>query len=142
MDPHIFRALILAGPLGKAHKEALLRCQTVHGMELFVSRGVFPRKIGQNLSSQVGHVLAQRELAVNVNVIHHNVLGVLIGNTLRTLFEFLAVILGPPFAQVAMGVELAGGERNRGPPCPLDSPRSGRRSESKGKGCHCQVRPH
>ena len=55
----------------------------------------------------IGGVLPQGELAIQLQIIHRYKTSVLVGNTTGALFKFLPVLLGPPVAQVSLGIELA-----------------------------------
>ena len=55
-----------------------------------------------NVAAQIRDVLAQGQLAVDLDVVHHGVLRVLIDHAVGALFEFLGIRLGPPVVQIAM----------------------------------------
>src|SRR5579863_3687719 len=106
-ESHFLRTSVLTCPLSKTDKESLIGRQTVHCLKLLVLVGGFPGVVGENLAAQISHILTQSELAVDVDIVHHDILGVLVGNTLGALLKLLAVIFRPPFTQVSVSVELA-----------------------------------
>src|SRR5205807_5042370 len=46
-------------------------------------------------------------LAIDFLIVHGCVAGILVGHTLRSGIKFFFILLGPPVAQVALGIELA-----------------------------------
>src|SRR5271166_1366309 len=102
----VLRTIVLAGPLGEADEEALVRSQTVAVGELLVLVGFFPRNVGQNRAAEIGDVFTLGQLRVDVDVVHYNVLAVLVHDTVRVLHELLGVLRGPPVLQISLGVEL------------------------------------
>src|SRR5215472_11871856 len=99
-QPHILRPFVGAIPLRISHKEPLLRSQAVDWLQMLVFRSILPRHPSQNLPTQVGDILAQSELAVDVNVLDRYIAGILVIYTLRSRVEFLAIFLRPPISQV------------------------------------------
>ena len=66
-----------------------------------------PGHVGKNLAAKVRHVLAQSQLAVDVDVVDDNVAAVLIFHALGSRLEFVAVVFGPPVPEVSFRVVLA-----------------------------------
>ena len=56
------------------------------------------------VAAQVGQVFAQRELAVDLDAVHHRVFGVLVDDALRSLLKLAVVLRRPP---VLLGLRLA-----------------------------------
>ena len=106
VEAFIFRALVAAGPLRHADKEALVRREALDGFQILTFRRVLPGHIRQESPAQIGDVLAERELAVDLDVVDNRKSRVLVGNAFRALLELLRVLSGPPVLQVAFGVEL------------------------------------
>ena len=110
-DAQVFRTIVFASPLCVADEESLLRREAVaHRLLRFLRhRGHLglPCHPAQDQAAQVGDVLAQRELAVDLDVVDDRVLRVLVDDALRALFERLRILLRPPVLQVTVGVELA-----------------------------------
>src|SRR5215469_7204113 len=104
---HFFRTLVVAGPLSKANKESLIGREPGDRLEVFTFCLILPRQIGEDFAAEISYIFTQRQLAVDVNVVNHDVLGILVSNTLGALLKFLPVFFGPPLAQIAMCVELA-----------------------------------
>src|SRR5260221_7194620 len=90
------RTLVAASPLRHADKEALVWREAFHRFQILAFGRIFPRDIRQKSSTQVRDILAQRQLAVDLDIVHDGVLRILIGNTLGAFFEFCRVLLGPP----------------------------------------------
>ncbi len=103
----VFVALAAARPLRHADEETLIGCETIGRIQLLATRRISPRDIGQQGTAQVGHILAQRELRIDLDVVDHGVVRILIGNALRALLKLLGIVFGPPVLQVSLGVELA-----------------------------------
>ena len=86
------------------------RCSGVSpssGLQLHALSGFAPRHVGQHGSAEVGDVLSARQLAVDLDVVHHRVPGVLVAHAVHFLLEALGVVVSPPIPQVSLGVELA-----------------------------------
>ena len=92
----LLRGLVLAPHLPEAQKETLFRRVSVDGGALAVQR-VFHGHVGDAHPAVVSGVLAQRQLAVQLHVIHGGETGKLVGDTGRALFERGAVGRRPPF---------------------------------------------
>src|SRR5215471_6919890 len=95
-DAKIFRTLILARPLRVTDEEALVGREAVAIGEMLALGRLLPRHVADNQSTQVGHVFALGELAVDLDVVHDGVLGVLIDHALRALLKLFRVFFGPP----------------------------------------------
>ena len=101
-----FGALMAVPRLGIAQEEALLGRESVDFLLRFGLRDTLKGRVGNGQAAEVGQVLPHRQLAVDVRRIegregikllaHH-------GGAGRKPF---AVFLGPPVAQVALGVVL------------------------------------
>src|SRR5258708_21647851 len=91
-----FRTLVAASPLRHADKEALVWSEAFDRFQVLPLRRILPGDIGQKRSTQVRDVFAQRQLTVDLDIVHDGVLRILIGNTLGAYFEFCRVFLGPP----------------------------------------------
>ena len=63
--------------------------------------------VGEDEAAVVGGVLAEGELAVDVDVIDGDEAAVLVDEAVGAGFEVLLVVGCPPVAEVAVGVELA-----------------------------------
>src|SRR6476659_463646 len=114
---HLYRKPQELGTLGGAPvlapaKEQLL-LRRVFGSCLLIERRVIARGIGQQRhpcqpkSAIIRGVLAERELAVDVQVVDRDEIAVFVYQAIGTLDESLRVIGGPPVLQVALRVELA-----------------------------------
>src|SRR5437773_729354 len=105
--PHVFWSFIRAIPLRKADEEALLRGKAVYGLKIFTPGSILQGDVGKDLTAQVSNILSERELRVDVYLVHDDVLRILILNALGALLKFLRVFFGPPILKIALGVELA-----------------------------------
>ena len=76
-------------------------------LERLAGDRLLPRLPGEDRPAEIGDVLAQRQLAVDLEVVDDRVLRVLVGHALRTRDELLRVLLRPPVLEIAGGVELA-----------------------------------
>ena len=103
----IFRPVIFAGPLGKSHEETLVGIEPVGALQVHGFRGVLPGGVGQDFTAQVGDVFAFGELRIDVNVVHDDILSVLIHDAFGALGKLFGILLGPPILQISFGVELA-----------------------------------
>src|SRR5215469_13735474 len=104
---HFFRTLVVAGPLSKANKESLIGRKPGDRLEVLTFCLILPRQISEDFTTKISYIFTQRQLAVDVNVVNYDVLGILVSNTLGAFLKFLPVFFGPPLAQIAMRVELA-----------------------------------
>ena len=68
---------------------------------------VLPGHVSQHQPAQVGDIFAHGELAVDLDVIHGDVLRILVGDATGALLKLLAILRRPPVAQIALRVELA-----------------------------------
>src|SRR5579863_3265496 len=107
VQPLAFRPLVAAGPLSRANEKPLFGSESIDGLQLLVPGGILPGHPREDGSAQVGRVLAQGQLAVDLHVVDYGVLRILVADTGGALDELLAILLGPPVAQVALAVELA-----------------------------------
>src|SRR5712692_6210739 len=105
--PAEFVGLVLAPYVRPTKEEALLRGQAIHWRRLLSSQSAEQRHIPDTHATVVGHVLAEGELAIYLQVIHCGVARILVRDALRTLAKFLLVLFGPPVAQIPLGIELA-----------------------------------
>ena len=69
-----FGAFFAAVPLGKADEETLLGGEASDGLELFSGGGGFPGVVGEGQAAQIGDVLAEREFAVDLDLVNDRVL--------------------------------------------------------------------
>ena len=100
--PLRFIASIAAPILSVAHKEPLRRREPVHRLQLLPLGSFLPRVVGQQQPAKVRHILAlaERELAVDVDVVDDHVLSILIRDAPGALLELLTVSGRPPVAQI------------------------------------------
>src|SRR5215472_12801393 len=103
----ILRTLVLTGPLRVADEEPLVGRKAVAFIQMLIFGSGFPRCVRQDQPAQVCDVLALGELAVDLDVVDDDVLGILIDHALAALLELLGIVLAPPVAQITLGVELA-----------------------------------
>ena len=106
-EPLVFFAFIAAPALPVGHEETLRRRETFDWAQLLAGCVLLPRKISEERAAQVGEVLAVCEFAVDLYVVDDGVARVLVDDTSGALFELFAIGIGPPVAEVAVGVELA-----------------------------------
>src|SRR5580700_2851216 len=111
LHAQIFRALLLAPDSPEAEEKTLLGRESVDALAFF-SGLVFRDQALQRGESDaraavVSGVFAQRETAVELQVIDGNEVGILVGHATHALLKLLAILLGPPVAQVARRIELA-----------------------------------
>ena len=106
MDTLALRSLVAARPLRHPDEEPLIGSKTVNGVQILIFGRILPRHVSQNRAAQVRHVLTQRQLAVNLDLVYYCVLRILIGHAGSSLLEFRGVVFGPPVMQVSLGVEL------------------------------------
>src|SRR5713101_1103070 len=59
-------------------EEALLRSEAIDRIHLLAASLILPQKVCQHQSAQIGHVLAHRQLAVDLDVIHGDILRILV----------------------------------------------------------------
>ena len=96
-----------APTLPVADKETLIGREAIDRLKL-LALGIFlPREIGEQQPAEVGNILAQRQLAVDLDVVDDCVCRILVRDATGALLEFFSVVLGPPVAQVSLCVELA-----------------------------------
>ena len=97
---------VLAPDVRPAQEETLLRGQAVNRWRLFPGHRADQRHVRDPHSTVVGGVLAQGQLAVELQIVHRHEAAVLVLGALGALFELLLVVGRPPVAQVAVRVEL------------------------------------
>src|SRR5207244_8870342 len=92
----------------------LLGREVVNLFAWLIAQRIFQRHVGDAQAAIVGSILAQRELAIEGDVIlrvliifHAYELRILVGNARRAFVEFCLIFLRPPVAQVALGTALA-----------------------------------
>ena len=98
---------VLAPALTVAHEEPLFRRETVDGLS---RRGRQRRDVGHQRNPQtavVGGILAERQLAVHLDVVHRGEVRILVDDAGGPLLEAFGVGGRPPVLQVALRVELA-----------------------------------
>src|SRR6185295_238006 len=100
-----FLLRVLAPALRVAYEEALLRSELIDLGQALAGNLVEKRHVGDPQSAVIGRILAQSELAVQLDVFGYGELRVLIRQAVRALFEFRRVLCRPPVAQVAFGIE-------------------------------------
>src|SRR5260370_32748927 len=105
-QPLLLRAPAAAPALAVADEEALLGRQPVDRLELLAARRLAPGPVGQEQTAEVGHVLAQGELAVDLDVVDDGIAAVLLLDAVRPRLELARIPRPPPVAQVAAVVEL------------------------------------
>src|SRR4051794_33610751 len=90
MQSFALRTLIPTSPLRHPDKKSLVRREAVHrGEALFLGR-LLPCQVGEQCSAKISNIFTGRELAVDANVVNHNILRILIADTVHPLFETLA----------------------------------------------------
>src|SRR5581483_7714317 len=67
VHPLTLRTLVAASPLRHTDEEALIGREAVDGLKILPLGGILPCHVGQNGSSEIGHILAKREFAVDLN---------------------------------------------------------------------------
>src|SRR5208337_132593 len=77
----IFWPLVLAGPLPEPDEEALIGSEAVDGLQVLSLGRVLPRDVGEQLPAKVGHIFATGQLTVDVDIVHYDVLRVLLPDT-------------------------------------------------------------
>ena len=90
-----------------ADEEALLGSESVDRLQLLAPGFVLPGHVSQHQTAQVGDIFAHGQFAVDLDVIHRDVLGVLVRDAAGALVKLLAILRRPPVAQIALRVELA-----------------------------------
>src|SRR5947209_19096894 len=106
MQSFALRTLIATSPLRHSDKKSLVRREAVHrGEALFLGR-VLPCQVGEQCSAKISNIFTGRELAVDANVVDHNILRILIADTVHPLFESFGVLRGPPVLEIASRIEL------------------------------------
>src|ERR1700722_15631605 len=106
VDAQVFGSLIFAGPLRHANEEALIRSEALNTGQLLTLRLFLPRNVGEQRSSQIGHILSTGQLRVDMDIVDDDVPGILIADAVDAIFKSLRVHGSPPVAQIALGVEL------------------------------------
>ena len=66
----------------------------------------FQAMVSQHQPTQVGDIFAHGQLAVDLDVIHCDIVRVLVRDATGALVKLLAVLRRPPVAQIALGIEL------------------------------------
>src|ERR1700693_3889353 len=74
-----------AGPLRHSDEKALVGVEAVHRLQILAFGGVLPCQVRKEGPAEIRHVLAQRQLAVDFDVVHDGVLRILIGNAFGAL---------------------------------------------------------
>ena len=101
LQPRCFRAVVRAPGLCKGDEEVLLR------LRFHLAAALLAQRLQGHLqAANVGDVLAQRQVSVQLRVVHRGVRVVLLGHAFGALVERVAYVLRPPFVQVAVPVEL------------------------------------
>src|ERR1700741_968747 len=92
----VFIAVVSAPTLSISDKESLHWCQAIDRIQLLSCCIFFPSKIGEQQASQIGDIFSIGKLAVDLDVVDDRISGILIHYTLRALFEFFPIEVGPP----------------------------------------------
>src|SRR6185437_9746230 len=100
-------ANVLAPDLAVAEEEALLAVVAVNGGVGLVGEGGLHRHVGDAGTAAVAEILAERELAVDLDAGDGAEVVVLVDQASGAFGEGLGVGGRPPVAQVALGIELA-----------------------------------
>src|SRR5208282_2564033 len=70
--------VVLASPLRVPDEEPLIGTEAVDGLQVLSLGRLLPRDVGEQGAAQVGHIFPTRQLTVDVDIVHHDVLRVLI----------------------------------------------------------------
>src|SRR6266478_6724395 len=73
VHPLALHSLIAAGPLRHADEEPLIGSEAIDGVQILVLGRVLPGHVGQDGATQVRHVFAQSQLAVNLDLVYDGV---------------------------------------------------------------------
>ena len=106
-ETQVFWAVVVAGPLRHPNEETLVRSEALGCFQTLPFRFFFPGDIGQERAAKIRDVFASRQVAVDVDVVDHDILLVLVLYALRAIVELVRILRGPPVMQVAFRVELA-----------------------------------
>ena len=71
---HLFRTLVVAGPLSKANKESLIGREPGDRLEVLTFCCIFPRQIREDFAAEISYIFTQSQPAVDVNVVNNDVL--------------------------------------------------------------------
>src|SRR5579864_5648745 len=106
-----FRPLLFAPAAAESEEEALFGRVAVDALPflagLIVGDHVLEGHERDAGAAIIGGVFTEREAAVELHVVDGNEVGIFIGHATDALLEFLAVLLGPPVAEIAGGIEFA-----------------------------------
>src|SRR5579863_1183996 len=106
-QPFGFVARTRTPALSVSDEETLLRREAFERLEGLAPGILLPRHLSQNHSAQIGDILAERQFSVDLDVIHNDILRILIRDAGCTLIKRLRVFRSPPVPQIALGVKLA-----------------------------------
>jgi hypothetical protein len=87
----------------------LFRAQSINFKRLsaVLLQAALQRFIRETEASRIREILSKSQFAIYFDVAHSNILGILLGNALRTFFEQLRILRCPPVAEVTLRVEFA-----------------------------------
>src|ERR1700677_712080 len=88
-------------------KETLLRSKSFDRLQRLAFGVVLPRHVRKNQSAEIGHVFAQGQLPVDLDIVKNYVLRILIRDATGSLLKCFGVFGSPPVPQIAVRVELA-----------------------------------
>src|SRR5450759_3605454 len=97
---------VFAPDLGESQEEALLGGEAIQLLRLALER-VLKRHESDAQTAVIGGVFAQRQAAVQLDVVDRGEAGIFVGDAGGALVELGAVGRGPPVAQIAVAIELA-----------------------------------
>ena len=98
---------VFAPNICPSQEEALLCRETIDGRGFFPGQQAHHSHVRNAHAAIVGNVLAQRQLAIHLQVVDRGEPRVLIGHARGALVELLAILFGPPVAQVSLRIEFA-----------------------------------
>ena len=93
--------------LSVADEEALLGSEAVDRFQFLAAGFTLPGHVSQHQPAQIGDIFAHGQLAVDLDVIHGDILRILVGDATGALVKLFAILRRPPVAQIALGIELA-----------------------------------
>ena len=101
-----FGPTAFAPHLREAQEKALVGGESVTRRRLLTGEVILERHVGEAHAAVIGRVLAERELAVDVDVVDDREAAVFVHDARGTLVEGFRVGRRPPVAQIAFGIEL------------------------------------
>src|SRR5437868_486994 len=90
-----FVTLVGAPALSVGDEEALLGCKVVDRLQVLALRVSFPGHVSKQQAPEIGYVLAERQLPVDLDLVNNRVAGILVGDATCALLEVLCVLRCP-----------------------------------------------